>query len=221
MLGKMYELPLFPLNTVLFPGMPISLNIFEDRYKEMIGYCLAARRPFGVVLIRQGDEALGPLAEPYLIGCTAQITHVQSAGEGRLNILAIGQERFRVVSLHYEQAYLTGWVETFPLEVADSMDVVEEGELLRPWVERYLSILSEAGEVNLDLEQLPADPMTLAYLAAYLLLVPAEQKQPLLAAEEATLFLADVRDYYRREIVVLQAMLERPMLDEPGLLSLN
>jgi Lon protease-like protein len=221
MIRKMYELPLFPLNTVLFPGMPISLHIFEDRYKEMIGYCLTAHRPFGVVLIRQGVEALGPLAEPHLVGCTAHITHVQSAGEGRLNILAIGQERFRVVSLHQEQSYLTGLVETFPLPVSDSMDVVEEGTLLRPWVERYLGILSDAGEVNLDLGQLPTDPLTLAYLAAYLLLVPAEQKQPLLAAAEATLFLSDVRECYRREIAVLQAMLDRPLLDEPGLLSLN
>jgi uncharacterized protein len=217
----MYELPLFPLNTVLFPGMPISLNIFEDRYKEMIAYCLAARRPFGVVLIRQGVEAYGPVAEPYLVGCEAHITHVQAAGEGCLNILAIGQERFRVLSLHHEQAYLTGTVESYPLEVTRPLDLLEEGDLLRPWVERYLQILSEAGEVNLDMGQLPSDPLTLANLAAYLLLAPAEQKQPLLAAEEAVSFLTDVRDTYRREVAVLQAMLERPLLDEPGLLSLN
>ncbi|HSG18664.1 MAG TPA: LON peptidase substrate-binding domain-containing protein, partial [Anaerolineae bacterium] len=50
----MFELPIFPLNTVLFPGMPLSLHIFEDRYKLMIGKCLQERRAFGVVLIRQG-----------------------------------------------------------------------------------------------------------------------------------------------------------------------
>ena len=56
----MIELPLFPLNTVLFPGMPLGLHIFEDRYKLMIGQCVQERRPFGVVLIRSGQEALGP-----------------------------------------------------------------------------------------------------------------------------------------------------------------
>lgn len=221
MLDKMYEIPLFPLNTVLFPGMPITLHIFEERYKEMITFCLTTHRPFGVVLIRQGVEALGPLAEPHLIGCTAQITHVQTADEGRLNILAIGQERFRILSLHHQQPYLMGTVEDFPLEVAEPMDLVDEGDLLRPWVERYLQMLSDAGDVNLDMDQLPADPLTLAYLAAYLLLSPAEQKQPLLAAHEAGHFMADVRECYRREIALLQAMLDRPMLDEPGLLSLN
>jgi Lon protease-like protein len=57
----MFELPLFPLNTVLFPGMPLTLHIFEDRYKRMIRTCLKTRQPFGVVLVRHGQEAFGPL----------------------------------------------------------------------------------------------------------------------------------------------------------------
>ena len=70
----MFELPLFPLNIVLFPGMPLSLHIFEDRYKLLIGKCLQERQPFGVVLIKKGIEALGPLAEPHHIGCTAFVS---------------------------------------------------------------------------------------------------------------------------------------------------
>ena len=98
----MFELPIFPLNTVLFPGMPLSLHIFEDRYKLMIGKCLQERRAFGVVLIRQGAEALGPLAEPNKIGCTAFISQVERLHQGRMNIGVIGQRRFRIISLDTE-----------------------------------------------------------------------------------------------------------------------
>ena len=70
----MLRLPLFPLNTVLFPKMPITLHIFEERYKQMIQHCLSEQIPFGVVLIKQGVEVNGS-AEPYLVGCTARITH--------------------------------------------------------------------------------------------------------------------------------------------------
>ena len=61
----MQEIPLFPLNTVLFPNAPLRLHIFEERYKRMVNDCLAEKQPFGVVLIRHGLEALGPLAEPF------------------------------------------------------------------------------------------------------------------------------------------------------------
>ena len=88
----MLNLPLFPLNTVLFPEMPLPLHIFEVRYKQMIAKCLAGDRTFGVVLIKHGSEALGPLAEPYSIGCTARIIESQSLGEGRMEITTVGED---------------------------------------------------------------------------------------------------------------------------------
>ncbi len=107
----MFELPLFPLHTVLFPGTPIHLHIFEDRYKQMINLCLDKHRPFGIVLIREGMEALGPLAEPYRIGCTAHIVHIQRLEQDRMNIVAIGQERFEIQSLDFLAIpYLAGLV---------------------------------------------------------------------------------------------------------------
>lgn len=86
----MYELPLFPLNTVLFPGTPIQLHIFEDRYLKMINRCIEEHKPFGVVLIEEGSEAFGPLAKPYRIGCTALIAKVEKLEDGRINITAVG-----------------------------------------------------------------------------------------------------------------------------------
>ena len=82
----MLKLPLFPLRTVLFPGMPLALHIFEDRYKEMMRRCIERSSPFGVVLIKHGDE-VGPAAEPYAIGCTARVVQVEPLPEGRMNLL--------------------------------------------------------------------------------------------------------------------------------------
>jgi Lon protease-like protein len=66
------ELPIFPLNVVLFPGMPLPLHIFEERYKSMINRCIQAGHAFGVVLIREGQE-VGPPARPHDVGTTAVI----------------------------------------------------------------------------------------------------------------------------------------------------
>ena len=83
-------MPLFPLGLVLYPEEELPLHIFESRYKQMIEHCLAEEKQFGVVLIRRGSEALGPLAEPHSIGCTARILEVQPLDEGRMQITTIG-----------------------------------------------------------------------------------------------------------------------------------
>ena len=77
------ELPLFPLNVVLFPGMSLPLHIFEERYKAMIGACSEHDTPFGVLLIKEGQE-VGDPAEPFQVGTTARITEVQQLEDGRM-----------------------------------------------------------------------------------------------------------------------------------------
>lgn len=215
----MYELPLFPLNTVLFPGMPISLHIFEPRYKLMIEQCIQTSQPFGVVLIREGVEALGPLAKPHLIGCTAQITQIERLEEDRMNIIAIGLERFQIRTLSHDKPYLVGNVESFPLDSGDYQTLAQASQRLRPWVERYLATLSQvAGDTHFDSHQLPDDPLSLGYLAAALVQIPMEQKQALLAADHAHRLLVDIRTIYRREVPLLNAILEREANQEQELL---
>jgi len=218
----MYELPLFPLNTVLFPGMPLTLHIFEERYKEMIDLCLDTKEPFGVVLIRRGVEAMGPLAEPHMVGCTAEIAQVESLVDDRLNILAVGRERFRIVSVRQDKAYLTGTVEPYPLE-AEEPDAWRSVHRLRPWVEEYLHLLSEAGDVEFEASDLPEDPEALAYLAATVLQVPNQQKQDLLSAPAAGDLLRTVRTLYRKELPLLRTLLqeEKKVKAGPGPFSLN
>src|SRR4051812_43493059 len=91
------ELPLFPLNTVLFPGMPLPLHIFESRYREMITVCSRDERPFGVVLIREGQE-VGEPAEPFTVGTMARIVGVDRLPDGRMNIVTVGTQRFRLLN---------------------------------------------------------------------------------------------------------------------------
>src|SRR4030042_688749 len=107
----MTSLPLFPLNTVLFPGTILPLHVFEERYKQMIGACLEENSRFGVVLIRSGDEVGGPPAEPHDIGTAARISGLERLPDGRMNLLAVGEERFRIVRLSRQEPYLVAEVE--------------------------------------------------------------------------------------------------------------
>jgi len=217
----MYKLPLFPLNTVLFPGMPLRLHIFEGRYKEMVSLCMQSHQPFGVVLIREGVEANGPLAEPHMMGCSAQIIQVEPLAMGRMNITAVGQERFKILTLNYDNAYLTGIVESSPMYNHKPVVLENAGLRLRPWIERYLEMLSEAGNVEFDAAQLPDDPLSLAYLAAYLIQAPADQKQDLLALNDAPTFVNAVTRLCRREVLILDNIMARAVTEEMGPFSPN
>lgn len=216
----MFELSLFPLNTVLFPGMPLALHIFEERYKMMIGECIESRKPFGVVLIKKGTEALGPLADPHAVGCMAQITQVQQLGEGRMNIAAIGRERFRILSLNRAAPYLTGQVEEFPLSGWEQDTLDDAAEKLRPFINKYMGELSQIEGIDLDTNQVPDEPFKLAYFAAALLQVPSEQKQTLLSTDEAAEMLTEMRRLYRSEVSFVKHMLQQPFIDDDSF-SLN
>jgi uncharacterized protein len=211
------KLPLFPLNTVLFPGMPLSLHIFEDRYKEMISRCLQESKPFGVVLIKEGVEALGPLAQPYSIGCTAQITQVQPLDEGRMNLIAIGHERFKLLSLDYALPYLMGDIETFPMFIREPAQFAAMVRRIVGQVNRYLTILAEIEQLAFEIDEIPTEPLPVAHLAAYLLQISAQEKHALLSIEHADDFAATLQQTYRHEITVLKAMIAygKKPLDEP------
>ena len=201
----MRTIPLFPLSTVLFPGMPLELHIFEPRYKLMIGRCLDEQIPFGVVLIRSGQEANGPLAEVFPVGCTAEIAHVEPLSDGRMNLLVIGTERFKVLELNDEQPYLAGRVETLPLEPPQTLAVLRGARQLPAMLRYYLHGLAEHEVVDLDAAQIdfPHDPLAQMYLAAALLQIPSIEKQALLAAAGAPELLTALLRLYRRENALL------------------
>jgi Lon protease-like protein len=94
----MNTIPLFPLNTVLFPGGPLRLRIFEPRYVDMVGRCMREGSAFGVAMIIEGVEAGGP-ATTATIGTSARIVDFEKLPDGLLGITAIGERRFRVLSV--------------------------------------------------------------------------------------------------------------------------
>jgi len=104
------RLPLFPLHTVLFPEATLALQIFEPRYREMIGRCLAHDEPFGVVLILDGEEVGGP-AVPRKVGTEASIIASERSKDGQYDIVVEGRRRFRILSLDRSRSYLRADVE--------------------------------------------------------------------------------------------------------------
>ena len=107
MAGEERNLPLFPLNTVLFPNASLPLQIFEERYKQMLEDCLQADSRFGVILIKAGAE-VGEPAIPYSIGTVANIIQVQEARGGRRFISAVGERRFRIKEIRIRRQTGTG-----------------------------------------------------------------------------------------------------------------
>jgi hypothetical protein len=154
----MMQLPLFPLNSVLFPGMPLRLHIFESRYVEMINECVEQQSPFGVVLIAEGREALGELARPHTVGTTAYITEVKHVAFGQMNILILDQERFKIHDLDFQsRSFLIGDVELLPMQDLNTYTAQLNAAKLRPLIERYLQTLSKVGQIEFDAKQIPFD----------------------------------------------------------------
>lgn len=94
-----FQIPLFPLNTVLFPGGKLALKVFEPRYLEMLGECMKENKPFGVTLIREGSES-GPPALPEMTGCLVEIVDWDMTEIGVLKINVLGIRRFHAEHLH-------------------------------------------------------------------------------------------------------------------------
>ena len=107
----MIEIPLFPLRSVLCPGVALPLHIFEERYRLMINRCIERGEPFGVILLRQGRE-VGPIRGGVAaVGTTAAIRRAGTYPDGRLDILTVGQQRFRLEDVdNTAEPYLVGQV---------------------------------------------------------------------------------------------------------------
>jgi Lon protease-like protein len=200
------KLPIFPLHTVLFPGMALPLHIFEPRYRRMVNDCLEGTRQFGVALIRAGVE-VGGGAVPHVVGTLAHITTVERLPDGRLNIEAVGQERFRILALHDDHEYLSGTVRPFPLDGTDEGAARYSARALAPWLQRYIELLARAAATTIEASALPAEPEALGYLAAMVAQIPMSEKQALLSMTRAADLLRYERTLYRREISLLRAML--------------
>ncbi|EHQ06306.1 MAG: hypothetical protein F9K24_02215 [Leptonema illini] len=164
------QIPIFPLNTVLFPGMPLLLHIFEPRYRLMLDRCLEEGLPVGIFLIKDGREALGPVAEPHPVGTLAHIRAVHRQGDGRSHVELIGDSRIRLVS---QQTHADGYT------MGECERLSEDLSALPSEPERML-FESELRRL-LDLDgTVPVDPLLLCHSALRLLDLPLPEKQTIL-----------------------------------------
>jgi Lon protease-like protein len=225
-----HKLPIFPLNTVLFPGAPIQLHIFEERYRMMIGRCLEQNIPFGVTLIRSGSEVspddrwvrrqleladmtderelgalkrqLGGETVPHPVGTTAQISVGESVrlSDGRYYLVAAGQRRFRIQYFVQRQPYLIASVAYLPEE--SSTAVAEPAVALRRLYARYWAAVGAATGYEAPAETLPENVIELTYWLAGRLQVDNAQKQRWLEADVATR-LREISAAIRAELTLL------------------
>ena len=185
-------LPLFPLDVVLFPGVPLPLHIFEPRYKEMIGECLREKSVFGVV--RSQDEGVAQ------IGCTADIVAVtKSYDDGRMDIVTQGRDRFELVELNHDRAFLQGEV----VYIADEPGKPDAQDLDRA-VKLHQEILALAG-AHQDLADESESP--LSYQMAGSLPLDLDFKQALLAMRSEGERIQAISKYFetvRRAVIARQ-----------------
>src|SRR6266852_5759438 len=135
------ELPLFPLDVVLFPGEELPLHIFEPRYRLMINECYEQKRPFGVVLARPESEYLKE--EPYSVGTMAEIEVLDRLEDGRMNLIARGLQRFRILDQHREKPYLSGLVEVYEDRAEQDQTQTIYANQARELFNAYLQVLIE------------------------------------------------------------------------------
>lgn len=191
------ELPIMPLNTVLFPGMPMPLVIFEERYLELIQLCQEQEQAFGVALIKAGQEVGGP-AVPYDVGTTASISSVVPTGENMLQVVVVGQERFRLTGLVQQEPYLVGEVEA----LADEPDTAAPAELaaeLRELFGEHLRLVLLLLEQQLVDLNVPEGAGRLSYMVAAHLTSPLAVRQRLLETNSLAERLFYEKQLLRRE----------------------
>ncbi len=172
------RVPLFPLNTVLFPGGPLPLRIFEARYLDMISDCLKNDVPFGVLLIREGQEA-GP-ATTHEVGTLARIVDWYRGSDGLLGITAVGTQRFRLLSAERQDDGLNvGDVELLP--DVETMPLPSDFRVLS---EILASIIDDLGRLYDDLDRRYDDAAWVAYRFVEVLPVDLVHKQACLESED-------------------------------------
>lgn len=170
-------LPLFPLNMVLFPGAPLPLRIFENRYKIMIGECIEMEQPFGVVLIKDGPEVGGP-AQPHRVGTTAKILKAEPTGQAMYRIQTVGERRFRILNIIDGNPYLKAEVEY--LEEGESEGLDEITGKVSDRLSEYLQLVVSFKKGWIQTVDTPQEPLALSYAASQAVTYPPMVGQYLL-----------------------------------------
>src|SRR5437867_2308310 len=215
------DVPLFPLNVVLFPGMPLPLHIFEPRYREMMALCTEEERPFAVLLIQEGLE-VGTPAKPFEIGTMAKIVGVEKLEDGRLNIVTVGTDRFHLLRYSAEKrSYLVGDVEVLEDKSNGEAIPPELREEIAALANRYVALLNMASGQELVAHQLPSEPTALSYSIGANLRIDNLERQQLLETTSTANRLRKEKDLLQREIKTLDEYLRQRKRGSLGPFSRN
>lgn len=213
-------IPVFPLGTVLFPGAPLSLHIFEERYRAMIADLLEQpedERRFGVIAIRSGREVGVDGAKAlYDVGCMAVITALELAADGTSDLQSVGSARFRLISLDSERPYLRATVEWLPEPTGE---VGTLGGLVTQRYKAYREALGGLRGVTFDDPDLPTDERLLSYLVAATVIAENQDRQRFLAEYDAAGRLAAEARWLALEARLLRELSAVPagrLLDLPA-----
>ena len=213
-MGEM--LPLFPLGAVLYPGMVLPLHVFEERYRQLVRDLLDGPEPrrFGVIAIRKGRETgIDGVRSLYEIGCTATLRRVSRHPDGRLDIITVGTQRFRLSGLDETRPYLQGEVEMLADEPVDPASAGPAVRVVQAAFREYLDVLIEWGGATVRLEELPDEPVLLSYIVAAAMIIDLPERQALLAESDTLRRLAMQRALLSRETAMLRTTTSRPAPD--------
>ncbi|MET7380067.1 LON peptidase substrate-binding domain-containing protein [Streptomyces sp. NPDC005526] len=242
------RLPLFPLNSVLFPGLVLPLNVFEERYRAMMRTLLKTPeeepRRFAVVAIRDGHEVAlsapgmpDPTAEPergpaagfgpdpatafHSVGCVADAATVRERADGTFEVLATGTTRVRLRSVDASGPFLTAELEELSEEPGDEAGALAEG-VLRSF-RQYQKRLAGARERSLTTgAELPDEPSVVSYLVAAAMALDTPTKQRLLQAPDTSSRLREELRLLRSETAIIRSLPSLPAVDlTRGPTSLN
>ena len=203
-------LPLFPLNTVLFPQAAIPLQIFEERYKMMLQECLDSDSKFGVTLIREGAE-VGDPAVPHDIGTVARIIQVNRIEGDRFFVSAVGERRFRIIRVTQNRPFMAARVELLD-EIGDdpvSENLITEATDLFGEYARF-SVGASGGWVSET--RVPTDPARLSYHIASKIQMDLSDRQRLLEQDFAEQRLAAEIDLMKRNARLLRQQMTWQLL---------
>lgn len=215
-MGSVSErLPLFPLGSVLFPGLALPLLVFEERYRTLMHDLMRRPEPerrFGVVLITQGHE-VGPGAARELadVGCVADLRQLHRRDDGRLDVVAVGGERFRVDAVDDSLPYLQAEVTFLPERAGSEATTLAGG--VNVLFRVYRELLRSLGGQIQELPEIPDEPLVLSYLVAASLVLDRREKQQLLRAESAADRLRLEVALLRRELSVLRVVPSLPAVE--------
>jgi Lon protease-like protein len=209
-------LPLFPLGTVLYPGLLLPLNIFEERYRELVRDLLDGPEPrrFGVIAIRKGRETgVDGISALYQIGCTATLREVAEQEDGRYHLVTVGTQRFQLTSLDNSRPYLQGEVDLLEEEVGDEAAAGLAVQAVQRGFHGYVEALASRESVEVTVPELPDEPLLLSYLVAASMILDLSVRQDLLAEPDAERRLGAERALLARETTMLRSLTATPAPD--------